>query len=84
MTGGVVFLLAFFDELVRTGYSGQEQAIVEARDAGRAWLREVLLPRWTIDDTWGRNYWDWPDPVQAENVTEFTARYLMEHPDCFP
>jgi hypothetical protein len=84
MTGGVVFLLAFFDELIRLGYTGDGNAIVTARDAGRAWLRDDLLPRWTVDDTWGRNYWDWPDPVQAENVTEFVARYLVEHPEIFP
>ncbi len=83
-TGGVVFLLAFFDELIRLGYEGEGKSIVEARDAGRAYLREVLLPKWTVDDTWGRNYWDWPDPVQAENVTEFTVRYLIEHPEVFP
>ncbi|HOW17507.1 MAG TPA: malectin domain-containing carbohydrate-binding protein [Phycisphaerae bacterium] len=83
-TGGVAFILAFFDELIRAGYTGKNNAIVEARDAGRAYLRDVLLPRWTVNDTWGRNYWDWPDPVQAENVTEFVVRYLMENPDAFP
>ncbi len=36
------------------------------------------------DDTWGRNYWDWNDPVQAENVTEWVANYLMDNPDVFP
>lgn len=84
MTGGVVFLLCLFDELVRLGYEGRDREIVKARDAGRAYLRDVLLPKWTVDEVWGRNYWDWPDPVQAENVTEFTVRYLMEHPDVFP
>ncbi len=84
MTGGVAFLLTFFDELIRLGYTGQDDNIVKARDAGRAWLRDELLPKWTVDDTWGRNYWDWPDDVQAENVTEFVARYLIEHPDVFP
>ena len=84
MTGGVAFLLTFFDELIRLGYAGAEGQIAKARDAGRAWLRDELLPRWTVDDTWGRNYWDWPDDVQAENVTEFAARYLIEHPDVFP
>ncbi|MBI2300181.1 MAG: carbohydrate binding domain-containing protein [Armatimonadetes bacterium] len=83
-TGGVVFLLEFFDELIRFGYRGQGDSLVKARDAGRAYLRDVLLPRWTVNDTWGRNYWDWNDNVQAENVTEFAARYLMEHPDIFP
>jgi hypothetical protein len=84
MTGGVAFLLTFFDELIRLGYTGEGDNIIKARDAGRVWLRDELLPRWTVDDTWGRNYWDWPDDVQAENVTEFVARYLIEHPDVFP
>lgn len=84
MTGGIVFLLTFFDELIRLGEEGEEDCILKARDEGRAWLRDVLLPAWTNDDTWGRNYWDWPDDVQAENVTEFVARYLIEHPDAFP
>ncbi|MHB8523172.1 MAG: malectin domain-containing carbohydrate-binding protein, partial [Limisphaerales bacterium] len=83
-TGGVVFILAFFDELIRLGYTGAGNRIVEARDAGQRYLRDVLLPKWTVSDTWGRNYWDWPDPVQAENVTEFAARYLIEHPRYFP
>ncbi len=83
-TGGVVFILALFDELIRLGHTGRDGAYVRARDAGRRYVRDVLLPRWSENDTWGRNYWDWPDPVQAENVTEFAARYLMEHPDVFP
>ena len=83
-TGGVVFLLYFFDELIRLGYPGKDGEILKARDAGRAYLRDVLLPQWTVNDVWGRNYWDWADPVQAENVTEFAARYFMDHKDYFP
>lgn len=82
-TGGVVFLLYFFDELIRLGHPGPNGEIVQARQAGLDYLRQVLLPRWTACDTWGRNYWDWANPVQAENVTEFTARYLMDHKDLF-
>lgn len=84
MTGGIAFLLTFFDELIQLGYAGEGGAILDAREAGRAWLKDHLLPRWTVDDTWGRNYWDWPDPVQAENVTEFVVQYLLGHPDVFP
>lgn len=84
MTGGVVYLLAFFDELIRLGYTGDAGAIVEARDAGRIYLRDTLLPRWTVDDTWGRNYWDWWDSVQSETVTDLAARYMMENPTVFP
>jgi hypothetical protein len=80
--GGVVFLLAFFDELIRTGAADAE--IVAARDAGRRYLQDVLLPAWILNDTWGRNYWDWENPVQAENITEYVAYYLMDHPAVFP
>ncbi len=83
-TGGVVFLLAFFDELIRVGYTGANSEIVKARDEGRAYLREVLLPQWTIDDVWGRNYWDWEDPVQAENVTDYVVNYMLDNKDAFP
>ena len=83
-TGGVVFLLEFFDELIRAGAHDPKGEILAARDAGRRYLRDVLLPRWIAHDTWGRNYWDWNDPVQAENVTEFAARYLMANPAAFP
>ena len=84
MTGGVVFILEFLDTLIEMGYTGEDGAIVDARDAGRDTLRDELLPRWSENDVWGRNYWDWENPVQAENVTEFVARYLMEHPREFP
>lgn len=83
-TGGVAFILEFLDALIRTGYTGKDGAILEARQAGVDYLRDVLLPKWSINDTWGRNYWDWVDNVQAENVTEFAARYVMEHPNEFP
>ncbi len=83
-TGGVVFLLYFFDELIRLDYRGAGDEIVAARDAGRAWLQGELLPHWTLNDVWGRNYWDWADPVQAENVTEFAARYMMDNKASFP
>jgi len=83
-TGGVVFLLYFFDELIRLGHTGPNNEIVQARQAGLEYLRQHLLPRWTGCDTWGRNYWDWANPVQAENVTEFAARYFMDHKEEFP
>ena len=83
-TGGIVFLLEFFDELIRLGYRGASDEIVQARDVGRAWLRNELLPHWTVNDVWGRNYWDWADPVQAENVTEFAARYMIDNKESFP
>ncbi len=83
MTGNVVFLLEFFDTLIATGYTGKDNAIVEARKAGVAWL-QTMLDKWLVHDTWGRNFWDWNAPVQLENVTEFVARYVMEHQEEFP
>jgi len=82
-TGGVAYTLYFLDELIRMGYTGKDKAIIKARDAGRAYLRDVLLPKWTVNDSFGINYWDWNDPVQAENVTEFACRYMMDNKDYF-
>lgn len=82
-TGGVVFILEFFDELIRDGYTGKNDQILEARADGVAYLN-YCLENWLVHDIWGRNYWDWPCHVQVENVTEFVVRYLMEHPEEFP
>ncbi len=82
-TGGVVVLLLFFDELIRVGRTGAEDCIIRARDEGRAYLRDVLLPQWLEHDTWGRDYWDWPHPVQSETLSELVPRYLMAHPELF-
>ncbi|MDM8007245.1 MAG: malectin domain-containing carbohydrate-binding protein [Phycisphaerae bacterium] len=83
-TGGVVVLLRLFDELIRVGYTGANNALVEARDDGRAYLRDVLLPRWLDNDAFGRDYWDWPHQVQSETLSEMIPRYLMANPDVFP
>jgi hypothetical protein len=84
MTGGVTYILFFLDELIRLGYTGPGDALVEARDTGVAYLNDTLLPRWTRVDLWGRNFWDWECPVQCEYVTTFPARYMMANPDRFP
>ncbi len=83
-TGGVVLVLMFLDEVIRTGYTGANRELVEARDAGRAYLRDTLLPKWTVFDTWGRNFWDWECPVQDVYSTEFPALYMMDHKAEFP
>jgi hypothetical protein len=83
-TGGVAIVLAFLDELIRTGYTGKDNSLVEARNAGRAYLRDVLLPAWYQRDTWGRNFWDWECPVQDLFGTEYPVQYLMDHKDVFP
>lgn len=83
-TAGVAYHLYFLDELIRLGYTGKDDALVKARDAGRAYLRDTLLPKWTVNDTYGINYWDWADEVQAENVTQFACRYMMDNKAYFP
>jgi Malectin domain len=84
-TGGVAMVLGFLDEMIRSGYSGHDNNLVQARDAGRAYLRDALLPSWYDKyDTWGRNFWDWECPVQDVYGTEYPALYMMEHKDIFP
>lgn len=83
-TGGLVVLLRFFDELIRLGRTGAGNSIIQARDAGLDHVRDVLLPRWLDHDTWGRDYWDWPHPVQSETLSEMVPRYFMAHTDVFP
>ncbi|MHB1457090.1 MAG: carboxypeptidase regulatory-like domain-containing protein [Armatimonadota bacterium] len=84
MTGGVAYLLYMFDELIRLGYTGPNNSIVTSRDAGRAYLRDTLLPKWIANDTWGYNYWDVPANWQQLTSTEFACRYMMDNKDYFP
>lgn len=84
MTGGVTMVLGFLDELIRLGYHGKDGRIVLARDAGQHYLREKLLPAWYVNDTWGRYFWDWVNPVQNCLTTPDAAMYLMQHPASFP
>jgi hypothetical protein len=83
-TGGVTMILGLLDELIRVGHTGKDGRIVAARDAGRRYLREKLLPAWAVNDTWGRYFWDWANPVQNCLTTPDAARYLIEHPALFP
>lgn len=83
-TGGVVNILLFLDDLIQLGYTGQDAAIVKARDAGRAYLRDKLLPAWYVSDTFARHYWDWEHVVQGITTTGWTAKYLMDHKEAFP
>jgi hypothetical protein len=83
-TGGVTMILAFLEDLIRLGYTGKDNALVAAVDAGRAYVRDRLLPAWAADDTWGRYFWDWPNPTQNCITTPDAARYLIEHPAQFP
>ena len=82
-TGGVVFVLDFLDELIRLGYTGNNNDIVAARDAGREYFKNVLLPVWTTYDTWARNYDDNVATYQNGKVTIACVQYMMDHKDYF-
>ncbi len=84
MTGGVVLVLLFLDDVIRLGHTGEDGAILKARDAGERYLRDELLPRWTEDSTWGHHFWDWQCPVCTVVLPCFAAQYMMDHPDRFP
>jgi hypothetical protein len=83
-TGGVTMILAFLDELIRLGYTGKDDQLLTARDAGVRYVRDRLLPAWTVDDTWARYFWDWPNPTQNCSTTADVAGYLISHPRLFP
>lgn len=84
MTGSVACLLTFLDDVIETGYTGKNNSIVKARDAGRAYFRDVLLPQWTANEAWGRSYWDGVSSHQSITTTEWAVRYLLENPRYFP
>lgn len=83
-TGGVTMILSFLDELIRLGYSGKNQQIMTARDAGIRYLRDQLLPQWTLDKTWGFFFWDWLNEVQNCSTTADAASYLIKNKELFP
>ena len=83
LAGSITMILRFLDVLERLGYPGEDGRITRARDAGRACLEDVLLPRWTAPDTWGRYYWDWECPVLSL-VNVWAAQYLMDARAAFP
>ena len=83
-TGGVTMILGFLDDLIRLGYTGKDGRLLAARDAGRRYLRDKLLPAWAVNDTWGRYFWDWANNCQNCLTTPDAATYLLNHPDQFP
>lgn len=83
-TGGVTMMLAFLDELIRLGHTGRDNRLLAAREAGVRYLRDRLLPAWFVDETWGRYFWDWPNPNQNCLTTPDAAAYLLNHRDEFP
>lgn len=81
---GVSLILQFLDSVIRAGYSGKDRALLTARDAGERYLRDVLLPEWTRDPTFGHHFWDWDNPVATCSLPCFTAEYIMNRSAAFP
>ena len=83
-TGGVSLVLQFLDDMIRSGYQGKEDALPRARDAGERYLRDVLMPQWSRDPTFGRNFWDWENPTDTCAVPCYAADYMLGRRQSFP
>lgn len=83
-TGSVVMILNFLDELIRFGYTGKDNAILTAREAGVHYLRDKLLPEWLEDKTWGCYYWDWIHDMHEGCISAWVSSYLLRHQKEFP
>lgn len=83
LTGSVTMILEFLDEVIATGYTGKDNVIVRARDAGRAFVNNNLLPQWSVNEVWGRQYWDWDNPVMC-GIVSMCADYMLKYREAFP
>ncbi len=83
LTGSTALIAEFLDALVDMGYEGKDRLIIKARDAGRAYLTDRILPRWTDNEAWGRHYWD----VEGDWISggaSWICGYFLDHPEAFP
>ncbi len=83
LTGTTSVIVDFLDDLINLGYTGKDGQIVKARDAGRRFLNEQMLPAWWVNDTWGRTYWDWDNPMIC-GMASMCADHIMEYPQAYP
>ena len=83
LTGTTSIIVDFLDELIRMGHTGKDNALLKARDAGRRFLNEQMLPAWWVDDTWGRTYWDWDNPMMCGMVA-MCADHFVKYPQAYP
>ncbi len=83
-TGGVVLILRFLGDVIRTGYKGKGDSLTNARHTGERYLRKTLLPRWSRNPTFGCNYWDWANPVYTFAVATYACDYMMSRREAFP
>ncbi|HWD38401.1 MAG TPA: hypothetical protein VG944_06105, partial [Fimbriimonas sp.] len=83
LTGTTAFIVDFLDDLINVGYKGKGGLIVKARDKGRDFLNDQMFPAWAVNDTWGRSYWDWDNPVMCGNLS-VCADHIMKYPKAYP
>jgi hypothetical protein len=83
LTGTISLIVDFLDDLIRLGHTGQNGAILKARDAGRFFLNQHMLPAWWVNDTWGRTYWDWDNPMMC-GMAAMCADHFMKYPQAYP
>lgn len=82
LTGTTALISEFLDDLISMGYTGKDRMIVKARDAGRNYVINQMLPRWTDNEVWGRHYWDWEAAVMTGCVP-WVCEYIMDNTDAF-
>ncbi|MGA2914703.1 MAG: malectin domain-containing carbohydrate-binding protein [Sedimentisphaerales bacterium] len=82
LTGSTTMILDFLDELIRLGYTGKDRAIINARQAGIRYINNELLANWLENDHWGRQYWDWDNPVMC-GIVSMISDYIMKNPQDF-
>lgn len=83
LTGTVAIITDFLEDLIAIGHRGKNGQIVKARDRGRVFINEKILPVWSVNDTWGRTYWDWDNPVICGNMS-MCADHIMKYPAAYP
>jgi hypothetical protein len=83
LTGTTAVIVDFLDDLINAGYTGRDGGIVKARDAGRRFLNEQMFPAWWVNDTWGRTYWDWDNPMIC-GMASMCADHFMKYPEAYP
>ncbi len=83
LTGTTSVIVDFLDDLINLGYQGKDRRIVKARDAGRRFLNQQMLPAWWVNDTWGRTYWDWDNPMIC-GMASMCADHIMKYPQAYP
>lgn len=83
-TGSSAIILRFINEVIKAGYTGKDNSLLKARETGEKYLRDVILPQWEKNPTFGNYYWDWDNPVYTFSVAGFVSQYIISRQEQFP